>query len=168
MENLSFDVRDSYSFFGKLKEEFKELELNPTSTRTAINFSMTAFHLTDWLYWETKTENEIKEIKGDYKVFRNKIDKELKDFVSQIKSSCPEIQIVHDITNGSKHAVLVRHTRQVDSTEKKGGGFSLGFSKGFNIPCLLVKADNKEMYFDEIANKVMMFWEGYFKDRIKG
>ncbi|MDZ7647948.1 MAG: hypothetical protein U5K54_12665 [Cytophagales bacterium] len=157
MENLSFDVRDSYSFFEKLKEEFKELELNPTSTRTAINFSMTAFHLTYWLYWKTKTENEIKEIKGDYKVFRNKIDKELKDFVSEIKSSCPEIQIVHDITNGSKHAVLVRHTRHIDSTEKIGGGFSLGFSKGFNIPCLLVKVDNKEMYFDEIANKVMMF-----------
>jgi hypothetical protein len=168
MENLSFDVRDSYSFFEKLKDEFKELELNPTSTRTAINFSMTAFHLTDWLYWETKTENEIKEIKGDYKIFRNKMDKELKDFVSEIKSSCPEIQIVHDITNGFKHAVLFRHTRQGDSTLKKGGGFSPGFNKGYNIQCLLVKVDNKELHFDEIANKVMMFWERYFKVRIKG
>lgn len=65
MENLSFDITDSVGFFRKLKEEFEEFKSNPTSTRTAINFSMNAFHLTDWLYWETLTEEEIGDVRKD-------------------------------------------------------------------------------------------------------
>ena len=166
MENLSFDITDSVGFFRKLKEEFEEVKSNPTSTRTAINFSMNAFHLTDWLYWETMTEEEIRDVKTDYKKHKNKIDAGLREFVAEIKKACPEMQFVHDITNGSKHAVLVRHTRQVESTEKKGGGFkATAFSKGFNVPCLLLKVDSKQLYFDEVAKTIMDFWDKYFEER---
>lgn len=166
MENLSFDITDSLGFFRKLKEEFRELKLNPTSTRTAINFSMNAFHLTDWLYWERMTEKEIEDIKLDYRKHKNRIETGLKDFIVEIKKVCPEMQFIHDITNGSKHAVLVRHNRQIESTEKKVGGFkATAFMKGFNVSCLLLKVDNKQLYFDEVAKIIMDFWDNYFEER---
>jgi hypothetical protein len=146
MRNLSFDIKNASDFFKKLLEDHEEFKKEPLSSRLAINCAMTAWHIIDWIYWEYHSS-----------------DSSLSKFQIKMKNECPSLQIMHDITNGAKHYKLTRHMPEVKDTSLHKGGFSSGFSLGFNISILVLeKEDGSILYFEEEIANVVLFWQGYF------
>lgn len=145
MGQFSFDIQDSRGLFDKLMRDYNLFLADNTSSDKAINFSITAYHLYEW------TDSEL-----------NKDDKEkLKEKRKEIQE---DFQIVRDITNGSKHKDITKYVPKLKTAKKHNGGFSSAFSRGFDITVLLVEmSDGREMYFEDIAERVYTFWSNLFK-----
>ena len=98
MNKLSFDIRNSEDFFRKLNEDYKDYKNNPNSARLALNCAMTSWHLSEWIYHEFEM---------------NKSYKKVKLYQAHVKKLCPSLQIMHDISNGSKHYNYERANERV-------------------------------------------------------
>ena len=151
MSDLSFDIKTTSDFFKKLLEDYKDFCADKTSSRTALNCAMTAWHLTDWTYNE----------------FNQKLSSQfgtLSLFQQYIKQQCPSLQIMHDITNGTKHYLLTRHRPIIKKTKLHKGAFSSGFSRGFDISTLYIELDDgTKIYFEDEIEKTITFWTQYLK-----
>jgi hypothetical protein len=145
MGQFSFDIQDSKGLFDKLVRDYNLFLADKTSSDKAINFSITAYHLYEW------TEAELN--KDEQESLRNKRKQIQEDF-----------QIIRDITNGSKHKDINNYVPKLKTAKKHNGSFSSAFSRGFDITVLLVEMnDGREMYFEDIAERVYMFWNNFFK-----
>lgn len=153
MSDLSFEIKNSTDFLRKLLEEYKEYEKDYTSSRVALNCAMTAWHLSDWVFYE----------------FIKKDASELPKFQKELKILCPELQIMQDITHSTKHHTLDRHKPSIDKTGLHEGDFDGDdFSTDFDVPGLeIIKKDGTILYFDEEIKKVIDFWNGYFTEQLK-
>jgi len=153
MTNLSFNIRDTKDFLNKLLEDYEEFQKDPTSSRIAINSAMTAWHLSDWAY------NEFSGIKTQFP--------KLDQYQSYLKTLCPQLQIMHDITNGSKHYALTRHNPDVADTNLHEGPFSNAFSIEFDVSTLDIEMkDGTKLIFELELEKVVTFWKGYLEKHI--
>ncbi|MGV3630880.1 MAG: hypothetical protein ACO1O6_06730 [Bacteroidota bacterium] len=151
MSNLSFDIKTSRDFFLKLQEDYSEFRKNRTSSRIALNCAMTAWHLTDWIYNEYKSQLESN--------FAT-----LTAFQQEMKNLCPSLQIMHDLANGSKHYLLTKHKPIIEETNLHKGAFSNAFSRDFDISTLDIKLNNgKKIYFEDEIKKTLYFWATYLK-----
>lgn len=155
MDELSFDIKNSLDFYNKLLEDYEDFLNNKTSSRIAINCAMTSWHLADWIY------NEFNE------VLRDDFEK-LKDFQNYIKQQCVSLQVMHDITNGSKHYLLIRHNPTIKETNLHRGSFDSSFDRSFNISTLDVELKNGEKkYFEDEIKYVINFWKEYLNSLFK-
>jgi hypothetical protein len=147
MNNLSFDIRNSKDFLNKLIEDFDDYLKSDNSSRIAVNCVMTSWHLTDWIYHEFN--------------FISKFPK-LKDFQENIKELCPSLQIMQDISNGSKHYKLDRHKPKIQDTERNEGAFDNSFDFSFDRTMLKIVMPNGEVViFDNELKKTIKFWTDY-------
>lgn len=136
MSDLSFDIKTSKDFLVKLQEDYSEFCFDKTSSRIALNCALTAWHLTEWIYNEY---NSL--LKTQYPSLNN--------FQQDIKKLCPSLQIMHDIANGTKHYLLVRHQPIIDDTSLHHGTFNIDFNRDFDISTLDIELKNgSTIYFD--------------------
>ncbi|MFT3846420.1 MAG: hypothetical protein QM725_15290 [Lacibacter sp.] len=159
MPSLSFDIKSTKDFYNKLLEEYEDFQNNKTSTRIALNCAMTAWHLTEWVYHELsqKINNAPKSISLS--------KKEIKDFQDELKKQCLSLQIVNDLTDGTKHCLLSRNAT-IKETEFYVGEFSDEFSREFNTDSLnIFLNDGRELNFETEINTVIAFWEEYLKEK---
>jgi hypothetical protein len=151
MPNLSFDIKLSTDFFQKLVDDYREFKLDTTSSRKAINCAMTAWHLTDWVFNE----------------FNSSISTNFNSlglFIAEVKRLCPSLQIMHDITNGSKHHTLTRHNPQINDSNLHTGTFDETFDQTFDISSLVIEMnDGSIKYFEDEIKQAIDFWISYFK-----
>jgi len=147
MNKLSFEIKESKDFFIKLKQDFEDITNDPESSRYALNCAMTAWHLTDWVYHEF-----------NYKTSFQK----LSDFQECLKKQCDSLQIMHDISNGSKHYKLTRHIPKVSETEMHEGTFDDTFDFTFDTSGLEIRMEDGRilLFIDEIE-KTIIFWEKF-------
>jgi hypothetical protein len=150
MANLSFDIANSKDFYNKLIEDYNDYKSDPTSSRLAINCAMTAWHLGDWIYQEFKPS-----LQGSYS--------DEKVYMTYLKTTeCLALEIMHRITNGSKHCSRAGTTHKVQGTEKHIGAFSSVFSREFDQTALIVKMDDGgEVWFEDKIDAVITFWQIY-------
>lgn len=149
MGQFSFDIKDSQGLFDKLKRDYHNFSADRLSSDNAINFSITAYHLFEW------TEPELKpEQRDQFKEKKRLIDE--------------DFQIIKDISNGTKHKNITRYAPRLRTTKKHNGAFSNAFSRGFDISVLLVELrDGRELYFEDIADRIYRFWADFFKTKSK-
>ena len=149
MNNYTFDIKTSQDFFKKLLDDYEEFCKNKTSPRIALNCAMTAWHLIDWLFRE-KNPTAAKQ--------------EIGNFRKPLIEKCPSLQIMRDLTTGAKHYTISDYTPKMKSTELKKGAFSKAFSRGFDIPSLIIELqDGTKIYFEDEIQKVIDFWTKYFE-----
>jgi hypothetical protein len=148
MSSFGFDIKNSKDFNNKLREDSSEFMKDTLSSRVAINCAMTAWHLTEWVFHEY--------FPSDFK--------DEKEFQAKIKLRCPSLQVMHDISNGTKHYVLKRHKPEVSETGVHDGDFDpADFSDDFNVSCLiLTKKDGTILYFLDELKIVLEFWATFF------
>ncbi|MEK6783147.1 MAG: hypothetical protein AABY93_15710 [Bacteroidota bacterium] len=147
MTRLSFDIVNSKQFFSKLLEDSKDYQIDKTSSRLAINCAMTAWHLSDWIYFEEEYD----------KIYK------LVDFQERLKKLCPALQIMHDICTGSKHFHLTKHQSKVEESKLHSGEFSSDFSRDFDISVLILEMkDGTKSYFEDDLETVIDFWNKVF------
>lgn len=151
MNNLSFEITTPKDMLNKLILEVGDYEKQLTSSRHAINAAMTAWHLVEWIYFEF-----------DFKTNFPKIS----DFKREIKLKCPKLQIMHDITNGSKHFQITNYPPKVTETKLHEGAFSDDFSRDYDISRLQVVYNNKTFDFINEIENVRDFWVEYFKNEL--
>lgn len=149
INNLSFDIRTSVDFFQKLKEDYSEFMKDKTSSRIALNCAMTAWHLIEWVFHEYNT------------------NKKLDNFQNEIKNKCSSMQIMKDISNGTKHYLLTKSKPEIKKTSLSKGSFDNGFNRDFDISTLDVEYnDGTEVFFEDEIENVIDFWENYFKTEL--
>jgi len=145
MGQFSFDIQDSKGLFDKLTRDYQSFLADNTSSDNAINFSITAYHLYEW------TDSELNEDEKE----------KLKEKRKEIQE---DFQIIRDITNGSKHKDIKNYVPKLKTAKKHNGGFSSAFSRGFDTTVLLIELESgKEMYFEDVAERVYAFWDKFFK-----
>jgi len=149
MSSLSLDIKTSKDFFKKLLEDHKEFCSDKTSSRTALNCAMTAWHLSEWIYNEFNSQ------------FPNET---LSSFQDSIKKKCPSLQIMHDLANGTKHYLLTRHKPLIKDTRLHKGAYSNAFSRAFDISTLdIEKNDGTKIYFEDEIENVILFWKEFLQ-----
>lgn len=150
MNDLSFDIQTSEDFLRKLIEDYEEFKLNPLSSRIALNCAMTSWHLSEWIFYEYN------------QIFAAKFSNE-KLYQAHIKQLCPSLQIMHDLTNGTKHYKLKSHKPIVSESNIHNGAFSREFSREFDVSYLyLLLNDGTKLAFEDEMESVMTFWKQYF------
>ncbi|GAB5403100.1 MAG: hypothetical protein Aurels2KO_13310 [Aureliella sp.] len=156
-QQLSFQITTAHEFLAKLHSEHADVESDLTSARHAINAAMTAYHLIEWV-WGINVKRDAT-IKSTLSVDSKN------DFRDYCLRACPELETMQCICEGSKH--LGTSGKNVESSDLKGGAFSSGFSKGFDISCLkLTMADGTTSYFDVELETVVEFWDKFFKTHL--
>jgi hypothetical protein len=149
MSDLSFEIKTSEAFFKKLQEDYKEFCIDKTSSRVALNCAMTAWHLTEWIFKEYYSQ-----LISAYST--------LLAFQIDIKRQCPSLQIMHDLTNGTKHYILTSHKPIIKDTTLHEGAFSSGFSRAFDISTLDIELnDGTKIYFEDEIEASIKFWIHY-------
>lgn len=146
MSNLSFNIKTTSDYFKKLIEDYKEFCKDKTSSRAALNCAISAWHLTEWTYneFQFQMSNQFTTL-GLYQKY--------------IKAQCPSLQIMHDLTNSTKHFVLKRHKPIIKDTTLNLGSFSNDFSRDFDISTLNIELNDetKSCFEDEIETAIN-FW----------
>lgn len=144
MANFSFDIKNSRDFFIKLQQDYDEYNLDKISSRKALNCTMTAYHLCDWIFNEYKTE------------YPEKTKKEY------ILNQCPSLKIMRDLTNGTKH---YQTGSSIKTTDLHKGVFAMQFSRPFDISTLTIKMKNGQtIYFEDEIKIVFDFWKLYLTE----
>ena len=160
----SFAIHSEADLFEKLRQEFEDLKRTPDSSRHAINFAMTAWHLTDWM-WGLRLK------KADYaerKQLVGAVVRSLDKFRAYVTTRCPELGIMQRICNGSKH--LKSDRGGIADTFRAGHiGIKIGEGAGATITkgeaCLWVTDQQGETYaFADLAEKVLLFWESIIRE----
>lgn len=129
MNKYSFDIKNSKDFFKKLEDDYEEFSTQEVSSRIALNCAMTAWHLSEWIY------NEYKET--EFNEFRR-----MTDFHNHIKSECPSLQIMQDLSNGTKHSKITMYNSEIQNTEKYEGTFDYTFDFTFDRSSLDIQLSN--------------------------
>ena len=143
---LSFAITNSEQFLSKLLEDYEDFKNDNTSSRHAINCAMTAWHLTDWIYFEMGYDKT-------YKLF---------EFQEYMKKTCPSLQIMQDITHGSKHFHLKQHQPKIEETKLHHGAFNKSFNRSFDISTLKIEMkDGTQTYFEDDLKLVVDFWKTF-------
>ena len=149
MGDFSFNIKSSSDFFKKFVEDYEEFVDNRTSSRLAINCAMTAWHLVDWTYKEFEAL-----LKPQFSDFRS--------YQDGLKSLCPDLKIMQDITNGTKHFAITQYESPIKTTSLHDGDFDDSFSRDFNIAMLEIEfQDGRTIYFEDVIDSVMSFWKQY-------
>jgi hypothetical protein len=154
MSNLSFDIQTSVFFFNDLKEEYAVYRENIISSRIAINCALRAWHLTEWIYKEYNLCTQFFEIHL---------------YQKHIKSECPSLQIMQDISNGSKHFMITKYPPHVKNTELQEGCYDPNYYHRdyYDVPALKIELkDGRTLYFEDEIQNVMDYWENYFSTEL--
>jgi hypothetical protein len=157
---FAFDISSPEDFLAKLKEEQLALERDLSSARHAINAALTAWHLADWVWVHYLKSQESVRIRF------GPDGRDVNAFKKYLLRRCPALATMHAICTGSKH--VRAQNSNVINTARHDGGFSNGFSKGFDISRLkVVKNDGSTHWFDLELCDVVTFWDSFFKEHFR-
>jgi hypothetical protein len=154
MSEYSFGIRTSLDFFKKLLEDHNDYLMNVNSSRLAVNCAMTGWHLIDWVYNEHKKDQF----------------KSIAKFKEDLKSKCKELEILQDITLGTKHYSLTTRNPLLKETKLSldDNDYVHDHCKEYNISMFnVVTKEGNIIYFDAVMLRVIEFWEKYFKEELK-
>jgi len=145
----SFDIFSAHDYLEQLlRPAYTDFIKDALSSRKAITCVVFAWHLNDWIWAQHKTE-----------IQKNLGLKGKKDYIQFLFEKCPELEVLQDLANGSKHFKSDRST--VKDTELSHGHAS-GLLLAFTQSHLIVKT-NKETYFiEKLLEKVLADWDHFF------
>ena len=147
---LTFDIQNSRDCMEDLRDtisDFKKDRLNP---RIARYGAVVAWSICDWIFEEHGSQLGYTE---------------LKDLKEDIKEQSPELKYLQDLANSLRHKTITRYTPSLYRAYEKKGAFSQGFSRDFDISGLrLVVNDGRQLWFEDVIEEALSFWNDYFKN----
>ena len=157
--HYSFRIHTEKDLFRKLEQEFKDFEADQTSSRHAINFAMTAWHLREWA-WGLRLKNDDRE---QQRLF-GRIFKDCKDFDKHLLALCDELGIMQEVTNGSKH--LDSKIKEAVADTFVASTINLDVSRGYPtetpLHAQVTLTDGRTVPFIQVARTVLEFWRSKF------
>jgi hypothetical protein len=148
-----FGLQNPRDLLAKLTHDFERLRSDPTDQYAAFDFFVTAHHMEDWLYPDSKHRNN-------------------KQKRTDIERQFPMLQVCSHIANGSKHfEATAKHHASVVNTRVRSGGFQAGAfqADAFDVGGLVVELDksvadqlcpgSSTIECLPLARKVLQFWK---------
>lgn len=161
----SFGI-DWKGFFKKLSDEHRDLKNRPGSVRHALNFAFTAWHLKEWLW-----ADRFKDNKAEQQAILGEQFDTIHQFNSYLFRLCPELKLLGEICDGTKHFGPPRKTTGIKLTGSKMnlvvssalgvaqlGGLSLGAHEIRRS--LFIETDQGDQPFMNLVEIVMKFYLG--------
>ena len=139
-----FGIENAKDRLGLLKADYAKLVQYPLNISLAEKACSDAWHLNDWVYKEKQTLNNLLT---------------LEEFRKVLYEECPEMRILHDIVNTSKHKELSRPKARIIKTKKHSGAFSSDFSNDFDISRLEVYLEKgSKIDIDDLLKIAIDYW----------
>ena len=139
----TFGLSDSADFLDELRGSISDLQKDPVNPRLARYAAIVAWAMCDW------------------------VQKDLGEQVKHacIQKQCPALAYLHDLGNFFKHRQLNSPQKSTLRAAKRTGSFAREFSPEFDIVRLqLVLEDGTNLWFEDVIQEALEFWEKYFKD----
>jgi hypothetical protein len=108
--SMSFLINTPEKLLEKLFLDLQDFNSDCNSSRNAINFCLTAYHLREWIWKFYFRENHCNQLK----IFQKEISEE--DFNREINLLLPRFKLIKDITNGAKH-FDIDHKTDIKNTD---------------------------------------------------
>jgi hypothetical protein len=140
-----FNILSSTDRLKLLKGDFEKLMKDPLDISLAEKTCSDAWHLSDWVFTEQR-------------VSKSGLTKE--KFRTNLYVECPEMRILHDLANATKHNELTSPKAKIRETKVHKGGLSSGFSKAFNVSRLEVHYnEDARIDVDDLIKLAIEYWE---------
>ncbi len=163
MPTFAHDLRTPLDLLRKLGRDLRDFREDATRQWDyAYNFSITAWHLTDWLWWYDRAQHpDAKKHFGC---------SSLRSFQAKICDESSDIKVCNDLATGSKHFYVARQTKVVETVAVSAGpGFILGTDQ-LDVdrldpsPVLKVRmVDGTSVKAAVVLNHTMKFWFNFFQ-----
>lgn len=148
----SFEDKNAQDKLKDLLNQYTEFKNDHGSSAKASDLVTNAWHLIEWVFEEFQQQLQVSSIT---------------DLRETLYPLCPQLKIMHDLANGSKHSIVTRPKAPISGTSKQFGAFSSQFSNDFSKTALLIQMqDGSRLYFDDEIKIVMQFWKDYFKNTL--
>ena len=148
---LTFDLQNSRDCLEDLRAAISDFKTNRLNPRQARYIAIVAWSISDWVFREH----------GNRLGYEN-----LENFKKDIRSQCRELCYLQDLANSLKHRTISRYTPSLAKAHKHGGAFSQGFSRAFDLSRLMLTTrDGRELWFEDVIETALIFWDGYFRDK---
>jgi len=145
----SFEIKNATELFASTEEQFRDYLEDGLSSRKAVTSAMLCWHIADWVYAESSALHSQFPSLGE--------------FHKHITSLCPSLQVMQDITNGTKHRDLRTPRAGIVKTEPRHGAFSPEFSRAFDRAELTIHLDDgSDTAFDIEFRTALNFWRQFF------
>ncbi len=156
----SFEIRTARQFLKDLVEpDYAEFLKEPLSSRLVIHCALECWHLIEWVWADVLNGNPSRWSAIDSSV------RDCKSFRAYAVKTCPELDIMGDIANGSKHFGPQSSTVK-DS--KRAGAFQAGAFQpnAFDIARLEVELANSTRPIADCLEAAVTFWQDFFRDYV--
>lgn len=151
-----FGITTPIQFYQKLTQEFDDFCENPGSARHAMNFVITAYHLTEWVWKDFLKEDEST---------RNKlgIAKDINAFHRWIAEKSIWTAQMQDLANGSKHFQMkgLPVRRHVVGPLNTAAYNTIGYNEMRST--LVVDMGDHSIPASHLFEVVMRFWRDFLK-----
>lgn len=157
MSKHGYEIKTSVDFLRKLLDEREDFLKTPTSSRHAINFTITAWQLHEWIYAEKYKYTFMQQFK-DKEAFRNYLYKK-EDF-----------KTLHDLCDGVKHFELTKRPTTVLNTTISSYKSKMGKIVEIEPTLFLTTKFGKgglTMTFDDLVYIITLFWFNFFNKELK-
>jgi hypothetical protein len=160
-------LQSSEQLFEKLRYDFAEYEADQSSPFKAINFALTAWHLTDWVYHEYEKSSPRNALAtSNFTKGKQGIEAMRETFFLE----CESLKTMHDIATGYKHMTISapRH-RSVLSSNASTVALTASIKDiglDVEVPPLMIEFTQKSpMLLRDIFQEVLDFWLYYFESK---
>ena len=145
--SFGLDAASALKALKTASERFQNDDLNEDLAR---EYALKAWHLCDHVF------NAL----GSTSRFAT-----LGDLQEHVRNTCPDLAYLQDICTESKHANISRYPPRIAEARFKGGAFSRGFSRGFDISRLEIELlDGQRIMFNDVVDRAVGFWSIFFDD----
>ena len=148
---FTFDLQNSGDCLEDLRGTISDFKKDPINPRIARYAAIVAWSLCDWVFEEHGSRLGYKK---------------LRDLQKDIREKCPELDYLQDLANSLKHRTITYYTPSLSQSCKREGGFSSGFSRGFDTSGLMLTlGDDRQLWFEDVIDGALSFWDRYFRDK---
>lgn len=143
-----FKMNNANDFFNiMLLGNYDEFTKDRLNVRKALNVAISSWHMWEWMFYSVVAPGIASISKRDKENFRD-----------SCKTKCRSLQFMNDLADSNKHLVLSKGERQTAIAHHKGG-FSSGFSLGFNTSRLeIVRNGETNIAFEPELDRVFNYW----------
>lgn len=152
-----FDIITSRDFYAKLVADFDDFMAVPDSGRLALNCTITAYHLYEWVWGDW--------LKNDYAVQKALGIRDRDSFVAWIRRASVWFAIVESLANGTKHFIRNQGFETMRVIGYGEGPYGVGpYGRGYLLIDYGESAgEHRWMPAAHLLEVVVRFWRDFFK-----
>ena len=142
----SFSIDGFDKYWKSTQSVVQQYLSDDLNVELAINCANKLWHMCDWYYKEYESSLNFNQ---------------LSDFQGICGKESPELKILRDVCNGSKHGTIEKtHNPMIRRAKKHTGSFSSAFSRAFDVDVLEVElTDGSFVQFDQVVKSVYAYWQ---------